>query len=240
MSKRKILLASVLFVLLLMFNFVGVSAQINTEELPQEEYDELFKTFEEDIVLLTEEPRQREFESFDANENGLFVIGYSSSATSIIDRYDYACVYNIEGVFQYAYRFNSVGSFYCEIDNYNNFILYEVRGNIMCTVNPRGEIVDIRRVSAEDLNWRVLEEEGFEIVGDITYTFKNNTIFDFIDDNYSSISVKDSSENENVIFDVSGYYIAKTLIIFCAINAFVIFVISTAIIYFIKQRRNNY
>ena len=90
------------------------------------------------ITLLTEEPKHRPIECFDVREDGRIAIGTSGFFKHAIYVYD-------SGEFLYGYSFKGAGDFGIEW-NGDCINIYSVRSDLLKTVSPQGEVVEILEI----------------------------------------------------------------------------------------------
>lgn len=109
----------------------------STEEMPTGDVDTFISNV--DISLLIEEPMRGPIQCFDVNQNGLIAVGREMKNGKML------CVYSSDGIFQYGYTFNCVGSFGVEWDG-DNINIYFVRGDVIMSINRDGEILETAEV----------------------------------------------------------------------------------------------
>ena len=139
-NKRKTLLISI-FIFMLVCNPIVTNA-INTgfltDELPEKVQNQFVENIE--LRLIETEPTKSSVVCFDVNENQMIAVGQKSSDRKII------CVYSSDGIFQYGYTFNCSGDFGVEWDK-DNLNIYFVRSDVVISVSPGGEILDVLEVT---------------------------------------------------------------------------------------------
>ena len=169
------------------------------------------------ISILENEPQRQAIECFDVDEEGTIAIGYSDSQNKTV------CIYTNNGDFQYGYSFECSGKFGIEIHN-RVLNIYFVRSGVIASVNPSGEVLDIKEVQDTTENnsyyyrfFRVAERT----VGDTTYLIRSNMgILNWITASYSQVVVKEFDGTENIIYDASSIQLQRMTIIFIAILLF--------------------
>lgn len=227
MKKFKYFLSFLLLILLIFTSVSEVFAMSTgfsvTDSFSDEEKEHIIKTSK--VRLLKEEPVNEAILCFDVNKDGLIAIG----TKNISDIY-YVCIYNSDGIFQYGYSFVDSGSFGIEFDN-ENIIIYFVRSNIVISVDPSGEVLEIAKVdnTMENTSYRHILRNTERQINDIKYKIKNDMgIFNLFvgQSSYSQLVKIDGFENQTILYDVNSKAFAKTLMIFI----FALLFIATAVI----------
>lgn len=203
-------------------NTFAMETGLDTKPYSDSEYNDLKETF--NIYLLSEEPEKKQIECFDVNEKKLIALGYNSS------NYHYISIYNDNGIFQYGYKFSSYGSFRLEWDN-DNILIYSIRENAIISINPKGEITEIRNVLNTTENNTYMNETlsaKKRKVDDTEYIIQNgNSIFNSIAARHSQLVVVENGR-QRIIYDVKKSSIIKgvlTVILYLGFFAIIIYVI---------------
>ncbi len=150
------------------------------------------------------------------------------------------CVYTSQGEFLYGYKFDTSGAFYVEWDG-QNINLYKVRSGLIMSIDPDGNILDVKSVQNtyenSIYNHKVLESKK-RIVGNTTYVFRNNMgILNRIASSYSQIVITDAEGAESVIYDVNSMQLARMIIAVSVILFVVVYVVIDLVRLTIKTRR---
>lgn len=185
------------------------------------------------IQLLDKEPTPRPIECFDVNDNHLIAIGQNTTNLKTI------CVYSNEGAFQYGYTFNCRGSFGLEWDG-DNINIYFVRGDVIASVTPNGEVLEVCDVPNTTENNTYINHaihSAQRIVDDTVYSIRNDIgLLKFFSSSYSKLVVTDAGGGETIIYDVSAKQLAKTIAILFGVALFVCIVIFSVAKQFPKFR----
>lgn len=216
MKNLKYFLSFLLLILLMFVNVFEVFA-MNTgftvvDSFTEEEKEHIISVT--NLKLLKDEPINEAIQCFDVNEDGLIAIG-----TIHMDE-RYICVYSSDGIFQYGYRFDDPGSFTVEFKD-ENVNIYFSRSQIVVSVSPKGEIIEIAKVQDtidNDDYRRYLIYPGIREARDKKYIPKKDMgIFNYIGVTYSQLVVIDSMGNEKIIYDVNSKMFTRTLVTFITI-----------------------
>ena len=234
--KRKTLLVSI-FIFVLVCNPIVANA-INTgfltNELPEEEQISFVQNI--DLCLIESEPSKNAVVCFDVNENQMIAVGQKSSDRKTI------CIYSSDGTFQYGYTFNCSGEFGVEWDK-DNLNIYFVRSDVVISVSPNGEILDVLEVTNSIENNSYVNHfmhTTKKTIGDATYLIRNNMgIFNWVATSYSQIVVKDSVGAENIIYDVNSVQLLSTILSIIFVFAIVIVAVTIILRPIIKSMRIN-
>lgn len=180
------------------------------------------------ISLLEEEPVKASIACFDINGSGFIAIGQSKSEKKTIG------VYSNEGIYQYGYTFNCSGSFGLEWDE-KNLNIYFVRSDVIVSVAPNGEIldvVDVQETKENNLYKNHLLYATERTIGDREYIIKNDMgIFNLIAPSYSQIVVRDIAGEECVIYDVNEAQLSKMI----TILVIILVLVSTVVVAVVRN-----
>lgn len=169
------------------------------------------------IFMSTIRPQKAAIECFDVNPDGRIAIGSSDSEEKTIG------IYSAEGVFLYAYKFDTYGNFGLEWEN-DNIIIYFVRSDLAVTVNASGEverILEIEDTTENNDYWNHVVWSTKKVVGSNQYVIKNDMgILNFIQSSYSQLIMIDSEGKETLIYDVNSEQLTKRIIYLTALFLF--------------------
>ncbi len=198
----------------------AVNTGFTTESMQDDEVD----TFIENVTLLvlTEEPEKTPIDCFDVNDSGMIAIGSSDINQKNV------CIYAENGLFQYGYSFDCSGSFGVEWDD-TNLNIYFVRSDVIASVAPSGEILDVCRVqnSIENNSYRNHFIHATErTIDDTRYVMRNKMgVLNWLAMSYSQIIVIDSNGAENMIYDANQTHLVNMIVSIVIIFTFVCIVI---------------
>lgn len=185
------------------------------------------------ILLIDAEPAKKSITCFDVNSNRLIAIGQDTLDRKTI------CIYSSEGVFQYGYTFSCSGDFGVEWDE-ENLNIYFVRSNMIASVTPSGEILDVFEVqnTAENnsyVNHFIHSTE--RIIDGTKYYIENNMgILNLFVPAYSQIITEDTVGARSVIYDVSSAQLSSVLTTVGIVSVFVVIAILAIVWQFIKLK----
>ncbi|MBQ4572564.1 MAG: hypothetical protein IJA80_04740 [Clostridia bacterium] len=158
------------------------------------------------ICVFEQEVSGNTIECFDVNDDGMIALGTNKSSQKFIS------IYNSQGVFQYGYQFDCSGSFGIEWDA-NDIIIYFVRSDIACSVNPVGEIqeiLDIKNTSNNNSYWNNNVFSTTRTVGNVKYRIQNDFgILNIFSTSYSQLVIQDSNGQMKTIYDVNSQQLFK-------------------------------
>lgn len=230
------------FVLLLIFALTlftnGMRAEamhtgFQTDLLSEEKQNRFISNI--DIKLLDKEPSKKTIQCFDVNNDHLIAIGHDGTERKAI------CVYSDDGIFQYGYTFNCSGSFGVEWDG-ENLNIYFVRSDVIVSVAPNGEVLDVLEVqNTIDNNSYVnhFMHSTKRTVGETEYVIDNYPrILNLVTASYSQLIVKDENGIETTVYDVGSmqlFNVIVTAVVVGAFTAMAVFVI----VFQIKNIKRN-
>ena len=236
MKRTHLFLLSVL-IFTLFTNVIKVEAVntgFQTNHLTSEEKNTFISNI--NILPIHKEPTKSTIQCFDVNNNHLIAIGQNASERKTI------CVYSNEGIFQYGYAFSCNGDFGIEWDE-ENLNIYFVRSDVIVSVAPNGEILDILAVqNTIDNNSYVNHfiHSTQRVIDDTEYVIENNPrIFDWVTASYSQVIVKDDTGTETTIYDASSVQIFNIIVTFFIVCGFIVATIVVLFWNFIKLKRNH-
>ena len=215
---------------------IGVSA-VNTGFTTEPMQDDEVDTFIENVNLsvLTEEPEKMPIDCFDVNDSGMIAIGSDTNQKTV-------CVYTENGTFQYGYSFDCSGSIGVEWDD-TNLNIYFVRSDVIASVAPNGEILDVCQVqnSIENNSYRNHFIHATErTIDDTRYVMRNKMgVLNWLAVSYSQIVVINSTGAENIIYDASQTHLVNMMVSITVIFTFVCIVIVGVIREFIKLKKKT-
>lgn len=150
-------------------------------------------------------------------------------------------VYDADMKFQYAYSFNEPGTYGIEWDSQNVLICF-VRGDYIVSVDPYGNIVELKRIKDtdnNDSNWyRNIFATGKKVDKEI-YRLSNVGLLRFFGGSYSQLVKTDADGIETILYNENDQQLLNIVfaIIFILIfTAIVVF----PIIKYIKNAREQY
>lgn len=221
------------FVLLLIFALTlftnGMKAEaihtgFQTDLLSEEKQNRFVSNI--DIKRIDEEPSKKTIQCFDVNNNHMIAIGHGGTERKAI------CVYSDDGVFRYGYTFNCSGSFGVEWDG-ENLNIYFVRSDVIVSVAPNGEVLDVLEVqNTIDNNSYVNNfiHSTKRTVGEKEYVIDNHPrIFNLVTASYSQLTMRDENGIETTVYDVSSmqlFNVIVTAVVVGAFTAMAVFVIA--------------
>ena len=222
----------------------AMTTGFSTEPLPQDKVNVCLDNI--NLSFVSEEPLKWPIECFDVNKNRLIAIGQDTPNRKTI------CIYSNEGVFQYGYTFNCSGSFGIEWDE-ENLNIYFVRSNIIVSVTPNGEILNVCEVQNTSENNSYINHfihATKRTIGETDYVIKNNknnmNIFDIFASSYSQLITVDSSGKQSTVYNADSAQLAEITTIFVAALIFISIFISIAfavlrmlIMRFVNARHKN-
>lgn len=233
MKNKKFIFITLVISIFILFHNITANAMntgFSTQSLSSEER----KAFDTnvDISFLEIEPNKKTIECFDVNEKGVVAIGSSVSKRKTI------AIYDSKGVFQYGYEFDCNGAFGIEWDN-DNIIIYFVRSDVACSVNPVGTIEELLKIENTQENnsyWNHSVFSTSRTAGDNKYTIKNDMgLFNVFASSYSQLEIVDLNGEINVFYDVNSYQLSKIIAIFIGVTIFCCMVVCVLI----RQFRNT-
>ena len=210
--KRAFLLSVFLFVLLTNVIEIGaVNTGFQTQEMPKEETDGIASRI--DLVRIDQEPPKKFIKCFDVNPDGFIAVGEEDER---VQEQKTVCIYTEEGVFQYGYTFHTSGTFEVEWDE-ENLNIYFVRGGLIVSVTPGGEILDVLDVpdtmeNSSYINHFIRATERTK--GDAVYCIRKNVgLLNWFTSSYSQVIVKDAAGEERILYDVSSTQLPYMIVI---------------------------
>ena len=225
------------FIFVLFTNVMKVEA-VNTGFQTNHLISEEKNTFISNVNILpiNKEPVKNTIKCFDVNNNHLIAIGQNASERKTI------CVYSNEGVFQYGYTFSCNGDFGIEWDG-ENLNIYFVRSDVIVSVAPNGEVLDVLEVqNTIDNNSYVNHfiHSTQRVIDDKEYVIENNPrIFDWVTASYSQIVVKDNAGIETTIYDASSVQTFNIIVTFIIVFGFIAVAILVIIWNFINLKHKK-
>ena len=212
----------------------AVNTGFQTNHLTSEEKNTFISNI--NILPINQEPTKSTIKCFDVNNNHLIAIGQNASERKTI------CVYSNEGVFQYGYTFSCNGDFGIEWDG-ENLNIYFVRSDVIVSVAPNGEVLDVLEVQNTIDNHSSVNHfihSTQRVIDDKEYVIENNPrIFDWITASYSQVIVKDETGTETTIYDAGSVQLFNVVVAIGIVFAFVMVAVVTIVLQFIKLRRSN-
>lgn len=172
-----------------------------------------------DISVFEQDVLDNTIECFDVNDDGMIALGTNESSSQ-----KFISIYNSQGVFQYGYQFYCNGSFGVEWDS-NNLIIYFVRSDIACSVNPSGEIqeiLEIKNTSDNNSYWNNKVFSATRTLGNVEYKIQNDFgILNIFSTSYSQLVIQDFNGQTKTIYDVNSQQLYKLIFEIVCILLFV-------------------
>lgn len=185
-----------------------------------------------DIELIGKEPSKKTIQCFDVNNNHLIAIGHGGTERKAV------CVYSDDGIFQYGYTFNCSGDFGVEWDE-ENLNIYFVRSDVIVSVAPNGEVLDVLEVkNTVDNNSYVnhFMHSTKRSVGETEYVIDNYPrILNLVTASYSQLIVKDENGTEITVYDAGSMQLFNVIITAVVVGTFIAMAVSV-IVYQIKMK----
>jgi len=241
MKKLTSALISIFFIIVFWDIFVlsafasTIHTGFETDILTSSEEKEILSNFE--INKITEEGDKKAIECFDVNEKGNIAVGSSDFLKRIIK------IYSEDGAFQYGFEFETAGKFGLEWDN-DNILIYNVRGNIVISVDSKGDVVAVDKIADtinNQLYWKNTIYATKRTNNNKTYEIRNDmgplNIFSF---NYSQLLITDQNGDVKIIYDVNSYQITKYIIIIIIIISIIVFLIIPTIYKLYKDGKKKH
>ena len=217
-NKRNCLFMLIVLIPVLFANPIKVNAVntgFDTNDLPDERKDSNLSYI--DLSLTNNEPAKKPIDCFAVNEDGLIAIGFSRFEKRIV------CVYTSDGVFQYGYIFKDMGAFGLEWDN-ENLNIYLVRGGIIISVTPSGEVVDVLEIQDTQSNNEYSNELLYSTkrtIGNTEYSIESDigAFLDFFAPSYSQIVITNENGERSIIYDVNDEQLFNMVLIITGFTA---------------------
>ncbi len=165
-----------------------------------------------DLSFFGEEPNSTSACCFDVNDSGMYALGMEG-------RKDMILVFNSDGNFAYGYSFDVPGLFDVELGNTGIIFLSTVRGDIVLTLDAKGNALSIRSIcdTKENREFRrnVLDSR-VRIANNSTYTLKNEgTILNYVGSSWSILVRTDAYGNSETLYDVSTAHNTRAILVAC-------------------------
>ncbi len=229
---------SLVFVLLFLTGVLETKAMntgFATEDFTEEKKAQIMENI--DITLFTTTPQKRGILCFDVNEKGMIAVYQEHSDNKEV------CIYTSQGEFLYGYSIKTNGSIRVEWDNENINVLF-VRGGILASVDPKGNILDLKEVpsTVENSIYLLDLESTYRKVGETKYRIRNDQglILNVLTFSFSQIVVMDPDGTERIIYDINTEQLIKKILILILISICVTTVIVGIVREFKKaQHKNN-
>ena len=237
LNRHTLLLICILVLVILIPNEVhAMHTDFATEELSQEDQKVFLKNIS--VSRLMSKPEKRSVLCFDVNEQGLIAIGQAGTHGKEV------CVYTADGSYLYGYSFNCSQSFYVEWDknSINNINIYFVRSDIIISLDPYANLLDIKKVqnTIENNSYRLHYLNSTKrFVNGSSYEIINDTgLFNSFASSYSQLIVINSAGNELIVYDVSTTQTTKSAVIFIITFALILIVVISIIKVFISNHKH--
>ena len=206
-------------ILFLLFTFVNLriealaaETEFLVEDLSTEEKDKFIEYV--DMSFLSEEQEKKAIDSFSVSANGLIAIGYRNFDCKIV------CIYDLEGVYQYGYKFKYPGAIILEFCEETLNVVF-LRSDVVISFDQDGTLVEINRLC--DANENVLHKNKIlnstvqEVNGDRYSITKDMGFLNLFTSSYSQLTVERTDGTKSIIYDVSSAHFLSTLVLFIGI-----------------------
>ena len=191
--KRRYLFLCVMLVFVLLANSIDANAMntgFSTEDMSEEDRNSFISHV--DFSLLTTEPTRINLDCFVVTEQGKIAAVQTGYGRKTV------CVYAADGSFLYGYSFICEQSLAVEWDA-DRLNLYFVRSGIIMSVDPNGNIGEMKRVPDTTDNgiYDNLLRKSKRVVGDVTYQLKKDK---WLALSFSQLVVIDAAGVETVLY----------------------------------------
>ena len=238
--KLKKIIMSLIIVSLLITNISSVCA-IGTgfEFVPAE--IELGEKYLENtnFALTSKEITNKGILCFDVDERGWIAISFH------IHDSDYIGIYDSDMNFQYGYEFHDSGSIAVAWDDENdgNLIIYSVRGALIVSIDPQGNLIDCMKVPNSPENdsfFRQHINTAKKEINGIKYEIRNDLgPLNNIAVSYSKLVKINPNGEETILYDVTDSQIIRISIITTLVIAFMAIFIVALVKHLNKFSKNN-
>lgn len=205
-----------------------------TEEMSIDERERVLTNI--NLSLSNVEFSKKAIVCFDVNEQGLVAIGTEEGEHKTV------CIYSDTGNFQYGYRFETSGSFGVELND-EVLNIYFVRGDIIVSIDSRGEIQNVSRIcdtSENNTYWNKFVRATHRDIGNYQYVLKNDVgILGIFASSYSQLYRIDENGNQLLIYDANTIQFFNMLISFWGILLFISIVVVAIIKELKKLQKEN-
>lgn len=212
------------------FSVYSMTNGFDIEPLTAKESEEIISsiTFER----LDLEPTKDSIECFDVNESEEVAIGSESLNSKTIS------IYSSNGVFQYALKFETDGSFGVEWSK-GGLNVYFVRGAIGLKLDSQGAILDVFAIKDTMENnsyWNNVVFSSTRNVNGTVYKIDNDLgIFNFVQSSYSRLIKISVDGDETVLFDAGNSKLFYSVLWTVVISI----IAASAIVIIFKQWKKN-
>ena len=183
----------------------AINTGFDTCDMPAEEKTSIISNI--NLTQITEEPAKKSIVCFAVSDNHMIAVGQEASIKKTV------CVYSSEGAFQYGYTFVDYGPFGLEWDG-ENLNIYFVRGGLVISVTPSGEVIDVLDIQDTTHNNSYTKDILYSTkrkIGCIEYTLENNMGFlNSVASSYSILSIINANGEKNVIYNVHDNQLFNT------------------------------
>ena len=217
---KVLILMFIVFIMVIPSNvFAAEPTGFQTSKISEDKLDSYLNSFS--VSLLTEAPENLGIKSFDVNESGQIAIGSQIGQECCLHVYDS----NFD--FLYGFYFYCSGTYQIEWNNdYIN--IYYVRSDIAVTYGCNGEIISIAEIDNTTNNnsyWNILRSNERRVNNTIFKAKNDKGILNVLKASYSQLVKIDDLGNEIVLYNVSSFQSAKTIMIFIVASLLVAIVI---------------
>lgn len=128
-----------LFCVMLSINVHATISTLNT--YPPAEEEQLSVIESTNLTKVTDDSYKAGLQRFDVDEEGNYVLGFSSGSNN------WAYVYDKDGSFLYGFRYTTTGTHGIELCE-DGLIIFHLRGSIAMTYDNMGVCIDVQKVIA--------------------------------------------------------------------------------------------
>ena len=193
----------------------AVNTEFDTNDFPTEQKDSFISNV--NLSTISKEPAPKTIFCFDVNNDHLIAVGQHALNKKMVS------VYTSDGTFQYGYIFNCSGSFGLEWDN-ENLNIYFVRSDLILSVTPSGEIVDVLEIQDTQSNNEYSNELLYSTkrkIGNTEYSIESDigAFLDFFAPSYSQIVITNENGERSIIYDVNDEQFFNMVLIITGFTA---------------------
>ncbi len=233
------LLISIVLMLICTVNAIGID--IKYSELSEEDEKETREYV--DLTPLEAEPEKRSFKSFSVNDNGEYVLVYSTWPKT--EPIEYLAVYDKNFNYMYGFSASIRQDTFVDWSEDGSILLYLPIYENVIAIDRTGEILSIKEIKKEACQenrdfWKaLLETRKTKIVVTKDYTYKSSKsieLFNFLETPCSKIIRTDASGNSVTVFDVSGSTVTRSIFL---VGLFVVIIGGTTVVALILNHRSK-
>lgn len=193
----------------------AVNTGFDTNDFPTEQKASFISNV--NLSTISKEPAPKTILCFDVNNDHLIAVGHEALNKKMVS------VYTSDGTFQYGYIFNCSGSFGLEWDN-ENLNIYFVRSDLILSVTPSGEVVDVLEIQDTQSNNEYSNELLYSTkrkIGNTEYSIESDigAFLDFFASSYSQIVITNENGERSIIYDVNDEQLFNMVLSIAGITA---------------------